>query len=511
MAHLASKSSIDLAALGVFVSTGMQAAPESFPKRSWRTNSVRIGALLRRRSQGRGIKTRKRAVRGCRQVLKEGYINQAVSRREEAIPASSLGADRAMNAQVVSLRDNASVKRRPSLWWRFAERHLPIIVIYLMVATLVGVILAPYVLVTVPSGYVGVLWKRFGGGTVLDPRKLKDEGMRFILPWNKLFLYDLRLQSATETYNAISRDGISLAASINIRYRLKRESIPQLHQTIGPNYVQALVGPEIGNRMREVIAEYTAEDVYSTKRAEIQDKIRTRAEAMLGEKMMVGGESEEVEENAPYHIPLYAMLNLIDTLILGIDLPSAVVTAINRKIEQYYISEEYKFRVAREIRESERKKIEAEGIAEFQRIVSQGISDSYLRWRGIEATVLLAQSPNSKIVIVGSGKDGLPIILGNVDTPQTAAAAPGGNGDTNSKEKTATAPTASDKSSDATSSGAPGNRQAAEGEPGPQYSLPILSDIEAMITKALDKLRPTSSETSPSSADAQKRAADQQR
>jgi prohibitin 2 len=272
-----------------------------------------------------------------------------------------------MNAQVVSLRDDASVKRRPTLWWRFVERHLPTIVIYLMVATLVGVILAPYVLVTVPSGYVGVQWKRFGGGTVLDPRKLKDEGMRFILPWNRLFLYDLRLQSATETYNAISRDGISLTAAINIRYRLKRESIPQLHQTIGPNYVEALVGPEIGNRMREVIAQYSAEDVYSTKRAEIQSKIRERAEAMLGEKMMVGGESEE--EYSPYRVPLYAMLNLIDTLILGIELPSAVVTAINRKIEQYYISEEYKFRVAREIRESERKKIEAEGIAEFQRIV----------------------------------------------------------------------------------------------------------------------------------------------
>jgi regulator of protease activity HflC (stomatin/prohibitin superfamily) len=270
-------------------------------------------------------------------------------------------------------------------------------------------------LVTVPSGYVGVLWKRFGGGTVLDPRKLKDEGMRITLPWNKVFSYDLRLQSATETYNAISRDGISLTASINIRYRLKRESVPQLHQSIGPNYVQALVVPEIGNRTRQVMAEYTAEDIYSTKRAEIQTKIRALAESMLGENMMVGGESEDQEENAAYRIPLYAMLNLIDTLILGIELPNAVVTAINRKIEQYYISEEYKFRVAREIRESERKKIEAEGIHEFQQIVSQGISGSYLQWRGIEATLQLAQSSNSKIVIVGTGKDGLPVILGNAD------------------------------------------------------------------------------------------------
>jgi hypothetical protein len=161
---------------------------------------------------------------------------------------------------------------------------------------------------------------------------------------------------------------------------------------------------------------------------------------MLGEKLVVGGESEEVEANAPYSVPLYAMLNLIDTLILGIELPTAVVGAINRKIEQYYISEEYKFRVAREIRESERKKIEAEGISEFQRIVSQGISDSYLRWRGIEATLQLAQSSNSKIVVVGTGKDGLPVILGNFDgSPSPQPASPAGNGETAPKERTTAA------------------------------------------------------------------------
>jgi len=346
-----------------------------------------------------------------------------------------------MNAPVVSIYDRPPPSRTRYAWWRFVEHHLPVVVIYLLVATLVAVVLAPHVLVTVPSGYVGVLWKRFGGGTVLDPRKLKDEGMRFVLPWNKIFLYDLRLQSTTETYNAISRDGISLTATINIRFRLKREAVPQLHQSIGPDYIQTLIEPEIGNRMREVIAEYTAEDVYSTKRTEVQDKIRQRAESMLGEKMVTGGESEDQEENAPYRIPLYAMLNLIDTLILGIELPIAVETAIDRKIEQYYISEEYKFRVAREIRESERKKIEAEGISEFQQIVSQGISDSYLRWRGIEATLQLAQSSNSKIVIVGGGKNGVPIILGNVDStaPSPQPASPAGNGETTPKERTTAA------------------------------------------------------------------------
>ena len=354
-----------------------------------------------------------------------------------------------MTAYLVSSNDKPPPSRARLAWWRFVERQLPMLVIYLLVATLVCVILAPFCLVTVPSGYVGVLWKRFGGGTVLDLRKLKDEGMRFLWPWNQIFLYDLRLQSVTETYNAISRDGISLTASINIRFRLKRDAIPQLHQSIGPNYIDTLIAPEIGNRMREVIAQYTAEEVYSTKRAEIQNKIRERTETMLGEKMIVGsegGESTDVD-NAPYRIPLYATINLINTLILGIELPSTVVAAINRKIEQYYISEEYKFRVAREIRESERKKIEAEGISEFQHIVSQGISDSYLRWRGIEATLQLAQSNNSKIVIVGSGKDGLPTILGNVaKSPSSQAASPAVNEETAPKERrtAATAKTSSE-------------------------------------------------------------------
>ena len=299
-----------------------------------------------------------------------------------------------MTAYLVSSNDKPRTSRTRHAWWHFVVRHLPMLVIYLLVATLICVILAPFCLVTVPSGYVGVLWKRFGGGTVLNPNLLKNEGMRITLPWNQVFLYDLRLQSATQTYNAISRDGISLTASINIRFRLKRDAVPQLHQSIGPNYVNSLIAPEIGNRTREVMAGYTAEEIYSTKRAEIQEKIRERAEAMLGDKMVVGGESEEAEANAPYSVPLYAMLNLINTLILGIELPPAVVGAINRKIEQYYISEEYKFRVAREIRESERKKIEAEGIHEFQQIVSHGISELLLalaRDRGDTSTSAIIQ------------------------------------------------------------------------------------------------------------------------
>ncbi len=325
----------------------------------------------------------------------------------------------------------------PPRWRRFIENYLPMVVIYLMVATLMAIVLYPHMVVTVPSGEVGVLWKRFGGGTVLDPRRLKNEGFNLILPWNQVFLYDLRLQSFTESYNAISSDGVSLTAAVNVRFRLQRDAVPVLHQAIGPNYEKVLVQPGIGSLTREVMAQYTAEQVYSTARQEIQDKIRSLAEDRLSEKMM------EHEGEESYRVSMRDTVILYDILVAGIELPAAIVGAINRKTEQYYIAEEYKFRVEREKRESERKKIEAEGIRDFQQTVSQGISESYLRWRGIEATLQLSQSTNSKVVIIGSGKDGLPIILGNVATPAPPAAGtpPSGNDTTNKDRTTAASPT----------------------------------------------------------------------
>ena len=321
-----------------------------------------------------------------------------------------------------------------SKWRRFVDRYLPSVVIYLMVATLVAIVLYPHVVVTVPSGSVGVLWKRFGGGTVLDPHRLRDEGLHLIWPWDELFLYDLRLQSNTETYNAISSDGVSLSATINVRFRLQRDAIPVLHQAVGSNYVQLLGLPGFGSLTREVIAQYTAEQVYSKAREEIQDKIRSLVENRMSGKMM------EREGEEQYRVSMKDTFILYDTLVQGIELPEFVVNAINRKTEQYYIAEEYKFRVERERRESERKKIEAEGIHAFQQIVSQGISASYLAWRGIEATLQLAQSTNSKVVIIGRAKDGLPVIFGNPNAraPSAPATSPTDN-DTNLKEKAAAA------------------------------------------------------------------------
>jgi len=386
-----------------------------------------------------------------------------------------------------------------STWRRFVERHLPSVVIYLMVATLVAIVLYPHMVVTVPSGQVGVLWKRFGGGTVLDPRKLKSEGFNLILPWNQVFLYDLRLQSFTEPYNAISSDGVSLTATVIVRFRLQRDAVPVLHQAIGPNYERVLVQPGIGSLTRQVIAEYTAEQAYSTARQEIQDKIRNLVEERLSHKMMEHA-GEEGEES--YRVSMSATFILYDILVTGIELPAAIVAAINRKTEQYYIAEEYKFRVEREKRESERKKIEAEGIRDFQQTVSQGISESYLRWRGIEATLQLSQSTNSKVVLIGSGKDGLPIILGNVDTPAPAGGTPPSGND---KSTTAAGPTMPLEKTPAAGLATPTEKipPASSGTPaaatseGSRSFWPIsLSDIETYLTQML---LPTERKTEPRS------------
>jgi prohibitin 2 len=387
---------------------------------------------------------------------------------------------------------------RQARWRRFVERHLPSVVIYLMVATLVAVVLYPHVVVTVPSGQVGVLWKRFAGGTVLDPRRLRDEGLHLIWPWDQLFLYDLRLQSSTESYNAISSDGVSLTATVNVRFRLQRDAVPVLHQAIGPNYQKVLVQPGIGSLTREVIAQYTAEQVYSTARQEIQDKIRSLVEDRLTEKMM------EREGEESYRVSMRDTVILYDILVAGIELPAAIVAAINRKTEQYYIAEEYKFRVEREKRESERKKIEAEGIRDFQQTVSQGISESYLRWRGIEATLQLSQSTNSKVVVIGSGKDGLPIILGNVDTPLPPAGAPAENDTTAKQRATAAGPAVPLEKTPAAGLATPPEKipaaagsdasSAATPEPSRSFWPLSLSDIETYLYRLM---RPAEPKTEP--------------
>jgi regulator of protease activity HflC (stomatin/prohibitin superfamily) len=375
-----------------------------------------------------------------------------------------------------SIEDLMPPQRKKRTWWRFIGRHLPGVSFLALTALLVTVVLWPYVVITVPSGHVGVLWKRFNGldlycwcwvgrGTVLDPRELREEGLHVIWPWDKLYLYDLRLQSSTQTYNAISKDGVNVKAQISVRYQLLHNSVAVLHKFIGPDYLTSVLNPEIGSQARQIISEYTAEEVY-TSRDQIQKQIRDASQKSLATNLNKLVQPEAMEQPDPKHYNdfLQDSIQILDTLVLSIELPPDIVAAINRQTEQYYMIQEYKFRVAREAEESKRKQIEADGIAAFQKTVSQGISESYLRWRGIEATLMLAQSQNAKIVVIGTGKDGLPIILGNADMPTapTPNQQPGANG----------APPAATQQSGSSSSTSPAGNAPPNAAPPPTTNKP---------------------------------------
>lgn len=320
--------------------------------------------------------------------------------------------------------------------WNFLTRRLPSFAFMLLVLFLAVTVLWRFIVITVPSGHVGVLWKRFntfdyycwcfaGRGTMLNPQQLRGEGLHLVWPWDHLFIYNLRLQSTAQTYNAISRDGVNVAIQMNIRYQLLHNAVAVLHKFIGPAYFDSVVSPEIGSQTRQVISQYTAQEVYTSREA-IQERVRDNARKGLGTNLNKLVQPEAMEQPDPrnYNDVLQYSIQIIDTLVLSIELPPAIVAAINRQTEQFYLIQEYRYRVEREAQESRRKQIEANGIAAFQQTVGQGITDSYLRWRGIEATVALSQSQNSKIVVIGGGKDGLPIILGNVDTPAGTATPP---------------------------------------------------------------------------------------
>ena len=312
-------------------------------------------------------------------------------------------------------------------WRGFIWRHLLAVTTALLVALLMIVVLWPYVVITVPSGRVGVYWKRINSfdfycwcfiaaARSWIPASCGRKACTSFAPWDRLFIYDLRLQSTTETINAISKDGVNVTAQINVRYQLAHRAVAVLHKFIGPQYLETVIDPEVGSVAREVISKYTAEEVYTSRDA-IQSQVRAGTQKSLGANLdrLVQPEATEQPDPKGYNDFLQGSIQILDILLLGIDLPSAVVDAINSQTAQFYMIQEYKFRIESEAQESKRKQIEANGIAAFQQTVSKGISDSYLRWRGIDVTLQLAQSPNAKVVVIGSGKDGLPIIL-NADT-----------------------------------------------------------------------------------------------
>ncbi len=260
---------------------------------------------------------------------------------------------------------------------------------------------------TVPPGNVGVMWYRFLGGTVTAPERVLGEGFHLIFPWDKIYIYNARLQRIDETVTGLSVDGLNVSVTVVARYVIESEFAGFLHKAVGPQYQEKLLQPELRALVLAFIAENEAEDLYSARRGEVQAVIQSRLQGALSNIANNTGFDE-------------TFIRIEDVLIEEIHLPQFVRMAIQEKERVRHISEAYEFRLQIEEKERQRKRIEAEGIRAFQEIIAPGITPSYLRWRGIEATLQLAQSTNSKVVIIGSNEDGLPLILNTGDAALAA-------------------------------------------------------------------------------------------
>jgi regulator of protease activity HflC (stomatin/prohibitin superfamily) len=303
----------------------------------------------------------------------------------------------AMTVHVATFR--SAVGRRRSSVAAYYARNRPTIHVVLLACLFFGVISLQWVLVTIPAGHVGVMWYRLLGGT--DTVTVYGEGLRFVFPWDQMTIYDARLQNAGHDFDVLTRDGLSMTVNVVVQFRLNQRMVGRLHKTIGPNYVDSLLMPAIGGDVREIISRNSTDEVYTTRRSDIQEEARSQVAAGLVPPVDAPG------------APMEPWLFVDAVVIRSMQFPPDVQSAVNRKMEQYQLREEYRYRLEREKLESERKQVEAQGIANFQQIVGAGISENYLKWKGIDATLALAQSANAKVVVIGAGKDGMPLILGD--------------------------------------------------------------------------------------------------
>ncbi len=263
------------------------------------------------------------------------------------------------------------------------RRPLPtLLLLALAVAPFLGACHCP----TVPSGNRGIVFKSLGGGT---SKELLDEGLHLMPLWNDVILYDTRVHEMKEQLSVLSSNGLAIRVDASVRYRPVVGELFELQTQIGPDYDEKIVGPVIRSEARKVFGRYQPEEIYSTRREEIERQIYEEVTRALEGK----------------HVVVEAFL------VRDVDLPEAIKTAIADKLAEEQRAQKMRFTLDRERQEAQRKQIEAEGIAKYQGIVRQGLTPEYLQFKGIEATEKLAASENAKVVIVGNPKGGLPLIF----------------------------------------------------------------------------------------------------
>ncbi len=261
-------------------------------------------------------------------------------------------------------------------------RSLRTLIIVIVVAL---VILLGNPVRVIPAGHVGV--KDFFGrvsSSVLLP------GVRIVFPFTRVVNMSIKTQEVKETAEVPSKEGLTMDLEGSLLFRLDPSKAAEIYRTIGPNYQEIAVVPQVRSAIREITASYEAKALYSTERDKIANETFQLVQRMTKDRGII------VEA----------------VLLRKIGLPAIVANAIQEKLRREQEAEQMKFVLQKESQEAERKRIEAQGVADFQRIVASGISQQLLEWKGIEATEKLALSQNSKIVVIGNPKSGLPIILG---------------------------------------------------------------------------------------------------
>lgn len=267
---------------------------------------------------------------------------------------------------------------------------LPKIALPAIFIVILLVILISKSAITIGSGEAGVLYKTFGGGVVTDEPPL-GEGFHLVAPWNKVYVYEVRQQELFEKMKVLSSNGLEIQIDASAWYQPVDRELGILHQNLGENYLDRVIKPAIRSAARSVVGRYTPEQLYSSKRDAIQDEIFAETKKIL--------DKQNVQLN--------------EVLVRDVTLPNTIKEAIERKLRQEQESLEYEFRLVTAKKEAEKVTIEAQGKADANRILSASLTDKILQDKGIDATLELSKSPNSKVVIVGSGDSGLPLILGN--------------------------------------------------------------------------------------------------
>jgi len=280
-----------------------------------------------------------------------------------------------------------------------AKDNLPYLLIFLLIFLLLFFYLFNSIVITIGPGEAGVLYRRFYGGTVVD--KVYPEGVKFIFPWNRMHIYNVRVQQVPHEFSVLTKNGLKIDLFISIRYHPEYLFLGVLHKKVGPDYVYAIVIPEIEQVLRVLLGRLSAEEVYRTKRAIIAKSI-----------------NEAIDQIARRYV------RVDDVIIKMIRLPETVEQAIQDKMTQKHIADAYDYRIEREKKEAVRKKIEGTGIRDQLNTIAEALpEDRIVDWLGIKATLQLSESKNTKVVVIGSGEKGLPII-GNIPMEQLKGAAP---------------------------------------------------------------------------------------